>query len=58
MIYQTPHLFFGFILLPGGHLKALAKYSEFDSVPITLKKKVLTIEGFKESCVTSLRYLS
>lgn len=35
------HLFSGFIGLPTGQLKALAKSSEFDTGPITLKRAVL-----------------
>lgn len=34
-IYQTTHLFTGFIREPDGHLYALAKSSEFDNGPHT-----------------------
>lgn len=37
LYYQTAHLLLGFILLPGAHLNASAKYLEFDNVPMTLK---------------------
>lgn len=40
-VYQTLHFFSGFIRLPRGQLKAVAKSSEFWSVPITLKGKWL-----------------
>lgn len=36
-LYQTEHFFFGFILLPSGHLYAAAKSLEFERGPSTLQ---------------------
>lgn len=60
-VYQTLHFFSGFIRLPRGQLKAVAKSSEFWSVPITLKGKWLEFKKllkclWKKSSSSSQRH--